>query len=569
MDIEYLIIGVSKDSKEDFLELYRRMRVPVYAAALATVKDKALAREIAVEVFRRIKTHSHTFDTELNGEYWILDMVRQLSLNTLQEPALRNSRDESGVADNASVLVLKTLSQLKNERGFILTLQSVSTLSGKDIATLSGFYHSSAARESRRGLLELRASYPKISKKQLKQSLKEDFTNACPDYLEYIQLDRMTKVSYVSHEAMFLEDAEMTFHGETESENIQARANQQKMKSRRRLKIIVAVILCVILLASGIAIIYNLVQDAAFPDEPERVQTNASMEMVEVNGVLYYRDATTGIFAYDSTASSPTAQLIYKHPVRDMIAVENGLCFRNYKDGKIYYIDYIGQNLRLITDMSGTSLAYGPDGFLYYNASSGIYKISLTQENAQPEAVYTEEIETAPTRYHMNFTNDGTLIFSAGADSGIYRLEENSLFGLYMDEAYYFQIQGNVLFFDAIGLRDVRYLYGLDLTKNAQQGTSVIPEIRLYSAAYYVVGNRIFYEGYGDGDSEVNGLYCLNMEDGSRTLIEKMQDNQLHITDIYVSESKLYCYYSDGKTDGSSTLIARPLDDLDKTETIF
>ncbi len=568
MNIEYLIIGITKDSKEDFKELYRVMHAPVYALALATVKDKSLAREIATETFRRIKTYAYTFDTELNGEYWILDIVRQLSLNALQEQPPKDSHTEAGIADNASALILRTLSQLKNERGVILTLQSVSKLSGKDIASLSGFYRSSASSEARRGLVELRAFYPKLSMKDLRRMLKDDFAQSCPDYLEYIEMERPTKVAHISHEAMFLAEDEARFHGESESENIQVRTLQRKNRTVKRIKIaIIATISCLVLI-SGICIIYQLVKDARFPETPEYVQTDASMDMVEVEGILYYRDGK-GIYAYNALATDEKITRLYEGAVRDMISVETGLCFRNNKDGKIYYMDYQGNGLKQMTDYSGTSLAYGKDGCVYFNAHDGIYKFALNQENPEVLPVYTEEVENAPTRYHMGFSENGKLFFSAGADGGIYGLEENSLYGFYLDEAYYFQIQGQYLFFDAIGLRDVRYLYGINLEKDGQDESAQLPEIRLYSAAYFVTDGYIYYEGYGEESDSSLGLYCLNLSDGTRTRIEDTKDAKLHVTDIYVSDGKMYCYYSDGQPEGTRTLTVRSLSSLDKTETIF
>ena len=569
MNIEYLIIGITKDSKDDFKELYRRMRIPVYALALATVKDKTLAREIAAETFRRIKTYAYSFDTEMNGEYWILHMVRQLGLNALQDSSLRDSRDTAGIADNASALILKTLSHLKNERGLILTLQAVSTLSGKDIASLVGFYRASASREAKRGLVELRTFYPKLTMKKFRTMLKDDFAQSCPDYWEYIEMDRPTKVAHISHEVMFLNEEESQFHGEAESENIQTRTLQRKRRITKRIKIgLIAAISCLVLI-SGSCIIYQLVQDARFSNTPEYVQTDASMDMIEVNGILYYRDAK-GIYAYDETADTEKVKKLYEGAVRDMISVDTGLCFRNNKDGKMYYIDYQGNGLKQMTDYSGTSLVYGQDGYVYFNAHDGIYKFAPNQEKPQVLSVYTEEIETAPTRYHMGFNEDGALFFSAGADGGIYKLEGNSLKGYYLDEAYYFQIHGKYLFFDAIGLRDERYLYGINLDKDTQQDTShKLPEIRLYSAAYYISDGYVYYEGYGEASNAPLGLYRLNLSDGSRTQIDNTANAQLHIADIYVSEGKLYCYYSDGQSNGMRTLTARALSNLDKTETIF
>lgn len=577
MNLEYLIVGIAKGSEEDFAALYEALRVRVYAVALATVKDKSLAREIAVEIFRRIKTYAPTFDTELNAEYWIIDMVRQLSLNALKESAIRQGISANSIADNASALILKTLSELKNERGLLLTMEAVTKLSGKDIAALSGFYRSSAIREARRGLLELRNTYPKVSKKMVKQQLKEDFTVSCPDYLPYIQSQRSTKVAHVSHEALYLAEEEILFRGDEESETIQARRDSLKQKQNRRIKIGILAAACILFFVSGAVVINKLVRDAKSQSKPDRVQTAASMEMLEINNILYYRDANTGIYAYDPLSKESGPALIYNEPVRDLIAIGESLVFRNYKSGKIYAMDLQGKNVRMLTDLSGTSLVSYTDTdgeSVYFSGEDGIYRILLSKEagtqTEDAEPVYTEEVEDAPARFHMAFTQDGTLIFSSGADGGIYQVIDEDLHALYLDEAYYFQIENDVLFFDAIGLRDVRYLYAINLNEKEQEDSEekALPTIQLYSAAYYVIEDTVYYEGFNEEGKE-NGLYSLNLTTGTRTLIEGISDGDLHITDMYASSEKLYCYYSDGTSDGESTLIARPFDNLDKTETIF
>lgn len=578
MDLEYLIVGISKNSKEDFQALYNATYVKVYSLALATVKDKMLAREIAVETFRRVKTYAYSFDTALNAEYWMLDMTRQLSLNALRDSQLRTSLSDSNVADNASVLVLKTVSQLRNERGLLLILRAVTDLSGKDIATLSGFYRTSAAREARRGLKELRAYHPKLTQKELNKDLKKDLKDACPDYLELVELDRPTKVSHISHEAMYLNDEEASFEVREEIARIQERTEQKQSRRKRTLRAALIALVCILVVASGTAIIYRLFQESESTSKPERAQTGASIEMVEIDGILFYRDANTGIYAYDPHAPEAQTKLIYDSPVRDLVTDGNLLFFRNYKDGKIYSLRTDGTVLHQLSERSGTSLSYY-NGYIYFNASDGIYKISVATDSdtataPQPEVVYVEEVADAPTRFHIGFSDDGTLVFSAGADNGIYRVEDGVLYALYLDEAYYFQIEGNLLFFDAIGLKDLRYLYAIDLNQNNDTETDTetdeptFPTIQLYSAAYYVVGNTIFYEGY-DEEGKVNGLYAMDLIDGTRILIDEITDNQLHITDMYASDSKLYCYYSDGAADGARTLVARELGSLDKTETIF
>ncbi|MBP3391935.1 MAG: DUF5050 domain-containing protein [Clostridia bacterium] len=561
MNAEYLIVGIGKGSKTDFEDLYQLMKAKVYAVALSTVRDKSLAREIAAETFRRVRIFAYTFDTNYDGEFWILDMARKLSLNAMKDKQVAVPDASDATVDNASALVLKSITQLKNERGLILALRSLTDLSFKDIGDLSGYYTGSARKEAQRGLAELRAAFPDTTKKELLKQLKDDFQTSCPDFLEYIQLDRPTKVAHVSHEAMFLEGETADFQSDTEQSRIAERSQLQKAKRNRRLKIGLSVCAILIILSLGTALIVKLARDSKSASKPERAQTSAGIELVQLGDTLYYRDASKGIFAYKNGEITT----LYDEPVRDLIAGGQYLFFRNYKNGQIYRLTPETKECVQVTTRAGTTLAYY-DGYVYYSNTEGIYRFSAQEDVPEFEAVYTPEVEDAPIRYQMAFTDQGDLIFSAGADKGIYRVDDGNLYTLYGDEAYYFQIEGNLLFLDTIGLSNKRQLQALSLT--GKEEDAFFPTISLYSSAYYVVGNTVYYEGTGK-DNTQNGLYQMDLTDGSTTLIQTIDEDDLHITHIYATEDTLYCYYSDGRSDGESKLTLRSMAKLDKEEQIF
>lgn len=561
MNAEYLIVGIAKGSQTDFQDLYQMMATKVYAVALATVKDKGLAREIAAETFRRVCTFSYTFDTNYNGEIWILDIARKLSLNALKDKQISVPDAEDATVDNASALMLKTIAQLKNERGLILTLRALTGLSFKDIGDLSGYYTNSARKEAQRGLAELKASFPGVSKKEFYLQLKEDFQIACPDYFEYIQLNRPTKVAHISHEAMFLEGETAIFHSETESKRIAQRSQEQKSKRNRTLKIMLSVCAALIVLTLGAALIVQLAKDSRSTSESERTQTSAGIELVQIGETLYYRDASTGIYAYQNGE----IVTLYTEPVRDLIAGGQFLFFRNYKNGQIYRLTPETKECIQVTTQAGTTLAYY-EGYVYYSNADGIYRFSADDSAPKLEPVYIPEVEDAPIRYQIAFTSQGDLIFSAGADKGIYRVEDGNLYLLYADEAYYFQIEDNLLFLDTIGLGNNRQLQALSLTQKDEE--AFFPTISLYSSAYYVVGNTVYYEGSGGTDTK-NGLYQMDLTNGSTSLIQEIKEEDLHITHIYATNDTLYCYYSDGQGDGESRLTSRTMGQLDKEKQIF
>ena len=559
MNIEYLIVGIHKGSQTDFEDLYRLMATKVYAVALATVKDKGLAREIAIETFRRVRTFAYSFDTNFDGEYWILDIARKLSLNALRDTQISLPAEAS--VDNASALILKTITQLKNDRGLILTLRALTGLSFKDIGDLAGYYTNSAKQEAKRGIAVLRAAYPGVSKKEVYQQLKEDYNISCPDYRDYILLDRPTKVAHISHEALFLEGDNAAFCAETETERIAERTQKQKAHQNRILRISAAVVGVLVTLVLAIALGVKIVQNSRTPSKETPPQTSAGIELVALNGTLYYRDGSSGIYAYNDGEIT----ILYNAPVRDLIVGGDYLFFRNYKDGQIYRLIPATKKCVQISSQPGTSLAYY-DGYVYYSNADGIYRFNASSDTPEMEAIYTPEVENPPSRYQMAFSNQGDLIFSAGADKGIYRVEDGKLYTLYMDEAYYFQIEGDLLFLDTIGLQGKRQLQALALTGKDEE--AFFPTIALYSSAYYVVGNTVYYEGTGGTDTK-NGLYKMDLSDGSTALIQEIQESELHITHIYATEDTLYCYYSDGFSGGESKLVARQMTQLDKETEIF
>lgn len=561
MNAEYLIVGIQKGSKEDFQDLYQLMATKVYAVALSTVKDKGLAREIAAETFRRVRTFAYTFDTNFDGEYWILELARKLSLNAVRDPQVAVPEAGDATIDNASALILKTIFHLKNERGFILILRALTDLSFKDIGDLAGYYTNSAKQEAKRGLTELKKYFPDASKKELYQQLKENFKVACPDYFEYILLDRPTKVAHISHETMFLEGDNVVFQAESETDRVAARTAQQKAKQKRLWRISLAVFGGLIVLMLGIGLIAKLVQNSRTPDKTEQAQTSAGIELVQMNDTLYYRDANSGIFAY----KDGRIDTLYEEPVRDLIAGENFLFFRHYKNGQIYRLTPETKECVQMSTQPGTSLAYY-EGYVYYSNADGIYRFTANSNTPEMEPVYVPEVENAPSRYQISFSNQGDLIFSAGADKGIYRVQDGNLYTLFMDEAYYFQIEDNLLFTDTISLGNKRLLQAVSLTGKDED--AFFPTISLYSSAYYVVGNTVYYEGIGDADSK-NGLYQIDLTNGSTSLIQEIKENELHITHIYATEDTLYCYYSDGYNDGENRLVYRQMHELDKETEIF
>jgi RNA polymerase sigma factor (sigma-70 family) len=74
----------------DALEwLYRELRVPVFAVALAITADRGLAEDVLQETFLRVYTHARSYRPGSTPHAWVAAIARNLALD-----ALRSRRHE-------------------------------------------------------------------------------------------------------------------------------------------------------------------------------------------------------------------------------------------------------------------------------------------------------------------------------------------------------------------------------------------------------------------------------------------------------------------------------------------
>ena len=241
MNIEYLIVGVAKDSNEDFHELYQKMRISVYSLALSIVKNKNIARDIAAETFKRVKQSAYKFDTDLSGEYWILDIAYRLSHNALSSEALQ-SRLALQRIDNASLLLGELINNSKNDRAPIILLRTLSSLRKSDIAKMLNYYQVSCKAEYNRGITQLKVKNNYLSKKEIISTLKSDAKDACPDYWSYVIAESSEQMAELSDEAI------------NYVEKIEIAPVEEKPKTIRRVILACFVILLISIIISPFAI---------------------------------------------------------------------------------------------------------------------------------------------------------------------------------------------------------------------------------------------------------------------------------------------------------------------------
>ena len=593
MNLEYRIVGAAKNSEEDLRAIYDEMGTGVYTLALSLTRSRKLAREVAVETFRRVARYGVTFDTDMDGQYWIADICAQLSRNSLKDPQVSASSVTKEQVENASALLGDALFGLGGDRGTMVLLKAVTTLKNADIASLCGYYSGSAAAEIRRGIANLAAKDENREKKEILSQLKKDAEAACPDYYDRILDGGSTLVSHVSHEAMYLSEELNSFSVEDEADSVSEREAKRK-EERRALRIRVIAVVLGILLLGGIvaAILISASKNKnrrSGADPNVNVQYGNSIDMLFAGGKLYYRGVDGGIFAYDPADGS--LNKIYDGAVKELVTDGTRLYFRSDRS-KLFSVNTDGSGLKQLCSRSGTTLCFA-EGRLYFSASDGIYSMPPegVADDGDLTAVYLEEVEDAPSRNRIVVNAEGRVFFSGGADKGIYEVtafgEGTALTLLYFDEVYYMTLWDGKLLFDGLGTGGIEmYVMDVDAKKAAVVGYKydvdgdgkliydpVSGEAALsYSAAYCPDGDRLWYEGYvlgEDGSRRDIGIYVIGRYSDQPRLMLPIPEDQLHVTEMLSYGSTLYCFYSDGKPDGERKLVAYDQNDFSKLKEIF
>ncbi len=595
MKLEYNIVGVARKSDEDLKIIYDRMAAGVFGIGLAVTKSKKLAREIAVETFRRVIRFAGTFDTDMSGEYWIADICVQLARNSLRDPAVSESNLTKEQLDNVSSLLYDTVGGLDGDRGLMIIIRSSGDLSNADIARLTGYYSGAAGPEIRRGLAKLAAMDGSRVKKELPASIFADLKKACPDYYSQIVSDEQTQLAHVSHEAIYLSRETGSFSGDGREEGIVAgrEADRRKRSGNLRRKVIPAVLMAVALagiVAAVIAGSVNAKKAGEIVTPVPVAQYGNTIDMVKIGDDLFFRGVSGGIYRYD-TSGTGAPVMICDANARELITDGNVLIFRGDRS-RLFSVDPDGSGLKQLCDRPGTTLAYGGE-LVYFSSSDGIYAMPPggVSDDSELVTVYQEEVEDAPSRNHIVVTENGEVLFSGGADKGIFLVNDREGIGgltpLYFDEVYYMTIWDGLLLFDSMNsgriemnLMDVgrRKAAVVGLSYDTDGDGNIIYEsgsgspALSYSAAYCVFGDRLWYEGYKDAGAGIRsdiGIYVIGKYSGSPELVLPMDGDGLHVTEMFTDGNRLYCFFSDGRADGERRLVSYDLNDPGDERIIF
>lgn len=593
MKLEYNIVGVSKKSEEDLKIIYDELGTGVFALALSVTRSRKLAREIAVETFRRIVRFAATYNTDTNGQYWIMDICMRLAENSLQDPEVSSSGAARENVDNASALLQDCVCGLDGDRGKMVILNATTDLGKTDIAHLCGYYSGSARSEIRRGISALVKKDESREKKQILSQLEADAAAACPDYFERIAGNEPTAVAHVSHEAMYLPDEVGKFSdGALEDEQVSGRETERRAIVRKKRIVILSAVLGILLIAGIVTGIVLSTRKTIDYSGEKKTQTNVqfgnTIDMVFAGGNLFYRGASGGIYRYDPSGGDPVR--IYDGVAKELVTDGTRLYFRSDRS-KIFSVNLDGSGLKQLCSRSGTTLCFA-NGMLYFSASDGIYAMpgGGVDDDAQLTAIYVEEVDDAPPRNHIVVTENGQVLFSGGADKGIFTVRETgsgSLGVVYFDEVYYMTLWEGDILFDCVTPDGIE-MYALDTERlktaviglkydtdgegNIDYASGKGMPALTYSAAYCTYGDRLWYEGYVSGENGSKkdiGIYAIRKNSDEAALLLPIPEEGLHVSEMFCDGTNLYCFYSDGKSDGERRLVSYELDDFTKSKLIF
>ncbi|MBQ8165144.1 MAG: DUF5050 domain-containing protein [Clostridia bacterium] len=587
MSFEYLIVGIAKDEQQDYREFYDKTKVETYMFALSLVKDRVLARDIAVEAYKRVYSLAYKFDTDLNAEYWILDIVKNLCINSLKHEELRKVADSNRI-DNLTRLLSDLILQTAEDRAKFIVLRTVSGLNKSEIAKLLWYQGGSASAEYRRGIKELVALDPaERSNDSVKENLTEDMKSCTPDMWGLVIKDEATRVSFVSHEELEIDDDEIAFSEDKEELKKIKRAADRKRRKIKILTVVIAIILLCGVIAGVIAAVvaYNKEQNTVSKLPQSNTiditmpQFRTKMAMAELDGVLYYSNYNDEgkLYKADFSSGNSVVSKISDDIPKEIVAYNSDskyIIYRNYTDGKIYrYSPSDGQTVRLC-EISGAALCLKDDK-LYFSTSTGISSISVSGDMSSYKEVFIVSDLSNPFRYDIEVNASENVYFSSGAEAGLFILKEykdestgevgiyNE--GIYAGNIYDMHLYGDSIYFD-ISENNTSVLCKLDISNEYK--VSRIENVFLSSAAICISDGYIYYAGYEE-DPTVNenaqrGLFRMSVDLGAPEMLVAQTDATLFISDLYISDSKIYCYSCTAAAEGIKKLVAYDKEGLNK-----
>lgn len=171
VNAEALLGAIATGDMAALEQLYRALRVPVYAVALAITADRGTAEDISQEVFERVYRFAGTYRPGSQPRAWVLTIARNLALDAVRQRRRVSVVDRSAVSGVAEAAIgcgedavvgrlelVAALLQLDLTRRQIVVLHDVAGLTHAQVAGQLGLPPGTVRWHYRIALARLQAS---------------------------------------------------------------------------------------------------------------------------------------------------------------------------------------------------------------------------------------------------------------------------------------------------------------------------------------------------------------------------------------------------------------------------
>lgn len=545
VDLNLLIHSIAKDDENALKEIYDKYKVPFYFIALSVTKNDGAALSIAAEAFKRLRREAYRFEDELNAEYWLCDILYTLCYNKM---AYRST-----VSDHTAKIFLPDL--LKQEPEVFIKAYTglgkgeISALTEKKKSVVSSIIDAQTANM---------------------ESIKSTAQAQCPEYWEAVHSEIPTGAEELPHD-------------------IKNRPETQVRKEKRAYgyKKILLIVILVAVIAGSVYVVINLIrknysadQDTDGLGEAVQVQFNNRMAMTELGGNIYFRGANNAF--YKKNMAGGNIEKISDDYPKELLNDGEYVYYRNNHDGFMYRINPDGSGRTQLCNVPGAAMTLYK-GELYFSTAGGIYRIPASGDTIENAKLVLDTSHDANLFcVDMDLDAQGNVYFSSGVGKGLHHITEYngepSVDGIFADEAYTIQIDGDTLYFDYKEMSGKIILYCFDLKAylSEESGARVLPSlvktadgktVELATGAFYAKDGNVYYTGTSEGRSALFKLdSSLNVSELTKTVDGTLNYGaKLYITDLYVTGDWAYCFCSDGKSNGKRIFFAY---DLNKDITV-
>lgn len=163
-DLESSLAAVAGGDIGALEDVYRELRVPVFASALAILRDRTLAEDVLQETFIRVYDHAGMYQAGTRPVAWVLAIARNLAFDALR----RASREQASVDPRLGAGEDETISRLATTQALLaldaddrelVVLHDLGGLTHAEIAEILGLPAGTVRWRYRRALERLEQAF--------------------------------------------------------------------------------------------------------------------------------------------------------------------------------------------------------------------------------------------------------------------------------------------------------------------------------------------------------------------------------------------------------------------------